>query len=67
MRVDNVNPIREIDASSSVDITWNRVISDAECEIKTYKDKINKLRKSINFFKKQQSLGLEFPRLRDKA
>jgi len=67
MSTDNCKEKDEIQKSSPVDITWSKLIVDAEHEIDACKDKISKLRKSIGFFRKQESLGLEFPRLGNKT
>jgi hypothetical protein len=61
MRVDKVNQNHETRTASTVDITWTKLIDDAECEIDLCQDRISKLRKSIRFFEKQESLGLGFP------
>jgi len=67
MRVDKVKENQQAETTIGVDITWNKLIFDAEREIDSCKDKISKLRKSLTFFKKQKSLGLEFPRLGNKT
>jgi hypothetical protein len=43
------------------DINWIVLIQHTEAEIKTYSEKLSSLRKSLNFFKKQDSLGVPFP------
>jgi hypothetical protein len=63
MSVDKVNENRE----TRLDITWDKLIYDSEVEIESCKDKISKLRKSIEFFKKQESMGIPFPRLSNKT
>ena len=60
MSVDTVN-------RKEKDITWTKLISDAAREIKECRDRANRLSKSISFFKKQESLGAEFPRLDNKT
>jgi hypothetical protein len=67
MPLDKVKENDAISIEDGLDITWNRLIKDAESEIKNCKDKISKLRKSIGFFKKQESLGLSFPSLKEKT
>lgn len=67
MSIDIVKKNHQDSVTRNIDITWKKLINDSETEIKTCKDKISKLRKSIGFFKKQDSLGIEFPRLNDKT
>jgi hypothetical protein len=62
-----VNCKDETKVNSDRDVTWHKLIEDSEYEIEACKDKISKLRKSIDFFKKQSSLGIDFPRLQNKT
>ena len=43
------------------DILWSQLINDAEMRISRYKKEIERLKKSIGFFKKQESDGVPFP------
>jgi len=43
------------------DITWSDAIERSEIEIRVCQDRIKILRKSLYFFKKQESLGVPFP------
>ena len=56
MSRDNVN-----DEQSTKDITWETLIAASESQIDACREKISILRKSLNFFKKQASIGAPFP------
>jgi hypothetical protein len=43
------------------DITWERLIRESESQIAAYRKKIDDLRKSIIFFRKQAETGAKFP------
>ena len=47
--------------TSSVDISWEKLIRDSEQEIELAKEKIKQLSSSIRFFKKKQAVGEKFP------
>lgn len=57
MTVDKINE----DSTQRKDILWKTCVDDAEREIKVCQDKIDRLRKSIIFFKKQDDAGVPFP------
>jgi len=57
MSTDNVN----VEEKGKTDTTWSELIEGSELEIRACREKINALRKSIIFFKKQQSMGVPFP------
>jgi hypothetical protein len=48
-------------------LSWSTLISDAQSEITSLRDKILALRKSIVFFSKQEESGVQFPRQREKT
>ena len=45
---------------SKKDIDWTDLIAYSEDEIRVYQAKIKKVRKSLNFFKKQADSGVAF-------
>jgi predicted nucleic acid-binding Zn-ribbon protein len=67
MSVDKINKKIEVGQTTGVDITWERLIDDSQNEIDACKERITKLHKSIDFFMKQASLGIRFPRLDHKT
>lgn len=67
MALDKVNKIENESETTEQDITWEKLIFDSEAKVKSCKEKIASLRKSIIFFKKQASIGNEFPRLHKKT
>lgn len=46
-------------------ITWNTLIADAEAEIRSSRDKLDSLYKSLNFFKNKLKDGAPFPHPED--
>ena len=63
MRQDNVNDNPQDISNEPVGITWEKLIDDANHEVKICRDKITRLRKSIVFFATQQASGVPFPTL----
>jgi len=57
MSTDNVNNKKQ----KQQDITWDALVRESEVRIQAYRRQISDLRKSIIFFKKQESLGIPFP------
>jgi len=57
MSTDNVNG----KSKANQDINWDVLIEHSESEIKVLERRINDLRKSSSFFKKQASNGVPFP------
>lgn len=57
MSTDNVNG----KTKANQDINWGVLIEHSESEIKVLQRRIEQLRKSSVFFKKQQSSGVPFP------
>ena len=45
------------------DITWERLIRDSQSQIDSYRKMINRLNKSIIFFKKQADSHVPFPKI----
>jgi hypothetical protein len=58
MSLDKVNDETQL----SQDITWKDLIKDSETQIKTYREKIGLLNKSIIFFRSQEDGGVPFPK-----
>jgi hypothetical protein len=43
------------------DANWESLISASECQIEECRKRIQALRKSLNFFKKQKEMSVPFP------
>ena len=61
MSTDKVNMIPQ----SGKDITWETLVTDSKEAIKTHKETIGRLNKSIVFFKRQIEDGKPFPKVRE--
>lgn len=57
MSTDNV----KYEEKTKIGITWNALIQESESEIRSCREKIAKLRKSVVFFKKQLESDVAFP------
>ncbi len=49
--------------TTKTDTTFESLVEDTEARIREYQAKINNLRKSLVFFKKQSSSGVQLPAL----
>jgi hypothetical protein len=57
MSTDNVNS----EQNRKKDITWEELIEYSESEIRACREKIAKLRNSLNFFRQRAKEGIPFP------
>jgi hypothetical protein len=54
---------RNSKSKAKQDTTWGDLIKEAQSQIEKHQSKILALRKSIKYFKKEESSGVPFPEL----
>lgn len=57
MSLDTVNS----EQSGKQDISWEQLIRDSQAKIAEHQKTIVRLRKSLQFFRKQEAAGVPFP------